>query len=58
MVIKSKNTRFIIEDQQNDFIYKKSKSNLNISFNRISFIFLFFFYNYNNLLNTFFASWI
>ena len=43
MVIKSKNTRFIIEDQQNDFIYKKSKSNLNISFNRISFIFFVFF---------------
>ena len=43
MVIKSKNTRFIIEDQQNDFIYQKSKSNLNISFNRISFIFFVFF---------------
>ena len=43
MVIKSKNTRFIIEDRQNDFIYQKSKSNLNISFNRISFIFFVFF---------------
>ena len=43
MVIKSKNTRFIIEDQQNDFVYQKSKSNLNISFNRISFIFFVFF---------------
>ncbi len=36
-------TRIIIENQQNDFLYKKNKSNLNISFNRISFIFFIFF---------------
>ncbi len=39
----NKNTRIIIENQQNDFLYKKSKSNLDISFNRISFIFFIFF---------------
>ena len=35
--------RIIIENQQSDFLYKKSKSNLNITFNRISFIFFIFF---------------
>jgi len=39
----SKDTRIIIENQQSDFLYKKSKSNLNITFNRISFIFFVFF---------------
>ena len=39
----SKDTRIIIENQQSDFLYKKSKSNLNITFNRISFIFFIFF---------------
>ena len=38
-----KNNRIIIEDQQNDFLFKKSRSNLKISFNRISFIFFAFF---------------
>ena len=37
--MKNKSLRIILEDKQNDFIYQKSKSNLNISFNRISFIF-------------------
>ena len=32
-----------LENQQNDFLYKKNKSNLNIRFNRISFIFFVFF---------------
>ena len=32
-----------LEDQKNEFFYKKSKSNINISFNRISFIFFIFF---------------
>ena len=32
-----------LEDQKNEFLYKKSKSNINISFNRISFIFFIFF---------------
>ena len=39
----NKEKRIIIEDQENDFLYEKSKSNLNISFNRISFIFFIFF---------------
>ncbi len=39
----SKDSKIILEVQQNDFIYKKSKSNLNLSFNRISFIFFVFF---------------
>ena len=38
-----KETRIFLEDQQNDFLYQKSKSNLNITFNRISFIFFVFF---------------
>ena len=39
----SKSSRIIIETQKNDFSYQKSKSNLNINFNRISFIFFIFF---------------
>ena len=35
--------RIILETQENDFSYKKSKSNLNITFNRIAFIFFIFF---------------
>ncbi len=38
-----KDTRIILEDKQNDFLFKESKSKLNISFNRISFIFFIFF---------------
>ncbi len=41
--MKKNNLNIILEDQKNDFIYEKSKSNLNISFNRISFIFFIFF---------------
>ena len=37
-----KNSRFILEDQQRDFLYEKNKSNLRISFNRISFVFFIF----------------
>ena len=37
-----KNSRIIIEDQQSDNLYEKSKSNLNITFNRIAFIFFMF----------------
>jgi cell division protein FtsI (penicillin-binding protein 3) len=33
----------ILEDYENEFSYKKSKSNLNIQFNRIAFIFFIFF---------------
>ncbi len=41
--MKNKDSRIFIENQQSDFLYKKSKSNLNITFNRISFIFFIFF---------------
>tara|TARA_Y100001954_G_C15478132_1_gene439031 strand:- start:183 stop:629 length:447 start_codon:yes stop_codon:yes gene_type:complete len=33
----------VIENQKNNFFYKKNKSNLNITFNRVSFIFFVFF---------------
>ena len=36
-------SRIVLEDYKNDFSYEKKKSNLNISFNRISFIFFIFF---------------
>ncbi len=39
----NENSRIILEDQQHDFVYKRSKSNLNILFNRIAFIFFIFF---------------
>ena len=39
----NKNLRIIIENQQGNFLYKKNKSNLNITFNRVSFIFFIFF---------------
>mgnify|MGYP001192747226 FL=1 len=38
-----KESRIILEDQRTDFLYQKSKSNLNIRFNRIAFIFFIFF---------------
>ena len=38
-----RDSRIILETQENDFSYKRSKSNLNITFNRISFIFFIFF---------------
>ena len=41
--MEKKDSRIIIEDKQYDFLYEKSKSNLNISFNRIAFIFFIFF---------------
>ena len=39
----NKEKRIIIEDQENDFLYEKNKSNLDIRFNRIAFIFFIFF---------------
>ena len=40
----SKNdTRIILDDQKNDFLYDNNKSNLNITFNRVAFIFFVFF---------------
>ena len=39
----SKDSRIILENQENDFFYQKNNSKLNISFNRVSFIFFVFF---------------
>ena len=36
------NSKIILEDEQKRFIYQKSRSNLNILFNRIAFIFFIF----------------
>tara|TARA_Y100001970_G_C14244175_1_gene866924 strand:+ start:1235 stop:2929 length:1695 start_codon:yes stop_codon:yes gene_type:complete len=38
-----KDSRIILEKDLSDFLYNKNKSNLNISFNRISFVFFIFF---------------
>ena len=37
-----KETKIILEEYENKFLYKKSKTNLNIEFNRIAFIFFVF----------------
>ena len=42
--MKDKDSRIILESHQDDFLYQKRKSNLNITFNRISFIFFVFFF--------------
>ena len=39
---KKNNENIILEEYENEFSYKKSKSNLNIEFNRIAFIFFIF----------------
>ena len=44
-MIKSK-PNLTIEDQENDFIYQKKKTGLNIHFNRVAFIFFIFFIIY------------
>jgi cell division protein FtsI (penicillin-binding protein 3) len=41
---KDVNDRIILENYENRFVYKKDKSNLNITFNRIAFIFFVFFF--------------
>ena len=41
--MKKKFLNIVLEEQTNYFSFKKSKSNLNISFNRIGFIFFVFF---------------
>ena len=41
--MKNKDLRFVIEENISDFSYKKNKSNLNITFNRVHFIFFVFF---------------
>ena len=40
---KQNNENITLEEYENEFSYKKSKSNLNIEFNRIAFIFFIFF---------------
>ena len=37
------NSRIVLEESKNNFLYKRNKSNLDISFNRIAFIFFLFF---------------
>ena len=37
-----KKNNVILEEYENEFSYKKSKTNLKIDFNRIAFIFLYF----------------
>ena len=39
----NKNSQITLQDNRNDFSFKKNKSNINISFNRVSFIFFIFF---------------
>ena len=39
----NKSSKIILEDNQNEFLFKKNRSELNISLNRISFIFFIFF---------------
>ena len=39
----NKKTRIILVDKQSDFLYRKNKSNLNITFNRVASIFFVFF---------------
>ena len=41
---KNNNLRMILEDQHNEFLYKKNRSNLNVLFNRVAFIFFIFFF--------------
>ena len=40
--MKKKNFQFLLEEQNEDFQFAKSKSNLNIKFNRVAFIFFIF----------------
>ena len=44
--MKQSKSNIIIEDYKNNFIYKKSETNLNIKFNRVAFIFFIFFIIY------------
>jgi cell division protein FtsI (penicillin-binding protein 3) len=40
--VSDKNSKIILEEYDNEFLYRKSKTNLNIQFNRIAFIFFVF----------------
>jgi len=44
--MKQTESKIIIEDYKNNFIYKKNETNLNIQFNRVAFIFFIFFIIY------------
>ena len=44
------NSKITLENQESKFLYKKNKSNLNISFNRISFYLFIFFFNINKFI--------
>ena len=37
-----KNSKILLEEYENKFLYKRNKTNLNIQFNRIAFIFFMF----------------
>ena len=37
--MQTKKTRIILEDQESNFLFNRSKSNINVTFNRIAFIF-------------------
>jgi cell division protein FtsI (penicillin-binding protein 3) len=41
-MIENNNQKIILEEYENEFSYKKNKSNLNIEFNRVAFIFFIF----------------
>ena len=40
--MKKSNSKIVIEDYKDSFVYKKNETNLNIQFNRIAFIFFVF----------------
>ena len=40
--MRDKRNNIILEEYENEFLYEKSKTNLNIEFNRIAFIFFVF----------------
>jgi len=42
-MMSKKDSKLILEEYENKFLYEKSKTNLNINFNRIAFIFFMFF---------------
>ena len=42
-IMNEDNRNIILEEYENEFSYKKSKSNLNIQFNRVAFIFFIIF---------------
>ena len=43
MMSEKNSQNIILEEYENNFLYKKSKSNLNIQFNRVAFVFFIIF---------------